>query len=70
MPRKFAVDSEMKPKDLARRQRNEAQKALRLDDLGRRLAEAKTFIEENQEKYEKDRAAEEAAIRKSEEAAK
>ena len=37
----------------------QAQKELRLDDLGRRLEEARAFIEEHQEAYEKERAARE-----------
>ena len=43
----------MSPKDYARRAKNESQKALRLDDLGRRLKEAQTLIDEHQERYEK-----------------
>lgn len=61
VPREFVKDDSISPRDLTRRHKNEAQKALRLDDMARRLKEAQTFIDENQEKYEKDRAAEKAA---------
>ena len=36
----------------------ESKKGLHLDDLGRRLKEAQTLIDEHKEKYEKDRPAE------------
>ena len=47
----------MSPKDYAAMCARESQKALRLDDMQRRLKEALTFIDVNKEKYEKDRAA-------------
>jgi hypothetical protein len=36
----------------------ESKKVLHLDDLGRRLKEAQTLIDERKEEYEKERAAE------------
>ena len=42
----------------SRRGNGESKKALRLDDLGRRLKEAQTLIDEHKEKYDKDRTAE------------
>ena len=47
-----------------RRFRGQVQKALRLDDTKRRLDEARAFIEQNQEEYEKERAALEAELAK------
>lgn len=70
VPRVFAGNDSMSSRDLARKHKGEAQKALRLDDLERRLKDAQLFIEENQSQYEKQRAAEKAAIKKAAEAAK
>ena len=42
----------------SRRGNGESKKALHLDDLGRRLKEAQTLIDERKEEYEKERAAE------------
>jgi hypothetical protein len=47
----------MSPKDYAAMCARESQKALRLDDMQRRLKEAQIFIDGNKEKYETDRAA-------------
>jgi sialate O-acetylesterase len=57
VPIQFPGDDSISARDLSRKHRKEAQKALRLDDIGRRLREAQTFIDENKEKYEKERAA-------------
>jgi hypothetical protein len=46
------------PKDFAGRGNHESKKALQLDDLGRRLKEAQTLIDEHKEEYEKERASE------------
>jgi sialate O-acetylesterase len=46
------------PKDFARRANHESKKALQLDDLGRRLKEAQTLIDQHKEEYEQERAAE------------
>ncbi len=40
---------------LSRVQRGKIQQALRLEDIGRRLKEARAFIDEHQEQYEKER---------------
>jgi hypothetical protein len=48
----------LSPKDFARRGNGESKKALQLDDLGRRLKEAQTLIDEHKEEYEKKRTAE------------
>ena len=58
VPFKSSGVENMSSKDYARRAKNESQKALRLDDLGRRLKEAQTLIDEHQERYEKELAAE------------
>lgn len=57
VPRVFTGES--------RTQKNEAKKALRLDDLERRLKDARAFIEANEAEYEKQMAAEKAAIEKA-----
>jgi sialate O-acetylesterase len=56
VPENYVGDS-MPPKSDLRRIKRIIQRDLRLDDVQRRLKEAKTFVEENQEKYEKERAA-------------
>ena len=43
-----------------RRLKRFAQRDLRLDDMERKLKEAEAFLEENREKYSKERAAAEA----------
>ena len=58
VPVKLTGADDLSPKDFARRGNHESKKALRLDDLGRRLKEAQALIDEHQEKYEKERAAE------------
>ncbi len=55
VPVKFPGDESTPKKELARRHRHEALRALRLDDTGRRLREAQTFIDEHKEEYEKER---------------
>jgi len=45
----------MSAKDLARKRRDEAKKALRLDDMGRRLKEAQALIDEHKVEYDKER---------------
>jgi sialate O-acetylesterase len=57
VPVKWPGSESMSPKDYAAMCARESQKALRLDDMQRRLKEAQTFIDGNKEKYEKDRAA-------------
>lgn len=59
VPENYVGDS-MPPKSELRRIKRFIQRDLRLDDVQRRLKDAKTFIEENEEKYQKDRAAAEA----------
>ena len=54
VPVAFPIDASTPLRDQARRIRNEALKALRLEDLRRRLEEAQTFIDQNQERYEKE----------------
>ena len=68
VPRKFVWDKTASPRDYRRRLKSQAQKALRLDDTLRRLREAQSFIDENKERYEKDRAAFEAELAKRREA--
>ena len=46
---------DLAPKDFARRANHESQKALRLDDLGRRLKEAQALIDEHRQRYEQER---------------
>ena len=58
VPVKLTGADDLSPKDFARRGNHESKKALRLDDLGRRLKEAQALIDEHKEKYEKERAAE------------
>ncbi|MDP6635784.1 MAG: sialate O-acetylesterase [Phycisphaerae bacterium] len=55
VPEKYVWDKSSPPREYSRRLKWQAQKDLRLDDMKRRLAEAKAFIDENKEKYEKDR---------------
>jgi len=55
VPVAFPGDDKLSAKDLARRHRNEAKKLLRLDDIGRRLAEAQAFIDAHQASYETER---------------
>jgi len=62
VPVKLTRVDDLPPKDFARRGNHESRKALRLDDLGRRLAEAQTLIDEHKEKYEKERAAEQKRV--------
>ncbi len=57
VPKKFPMDASISPRERSRRQRHEVKKALRLDDMGRRLKEARAFIDEHKEKYEKERKA-------------
>jgi sialate O-acetylesterase len=57
VPVKWPGSESMSPKDYAAMCARESQKALRLDDMQRRLKDAQTFIDENKEKYDKDRAA-------------
>ena len=58
VPVKLTGFDDLPPKDFARRANHESQKALRLDDLGRRLREAQNLIDDQREEYEKSRAAE------------
>jgi hypothetical protein len=58
VPVKLTGFDDLSPKDFARRANHESQKALRLDDLGRRLREAQDLIDDQKEDYEKSRAAE------------
>ncbi|MBT7852445.1 MAG: hypothetical protein HN675_03930 [Opitutae bacterium] len=58
VPVKLTGAEDLSPKDFARRGNGESKKALQLDDLGRRLKEAQTLIDEHKEKYDKERAAE------------
>jgi sialate O-acetylesterase len=67
VPEKYVGNDSVPPKDDLRRIKRLAQRDLRLDDLQRRLKEAETFIEENQENYEKERAAAEAEKAKARE---
>ena len=55
VPVKLTGVEDLSPKDFARQGRNESQKALRLDDLGRRLKEAQALIDEHKETYNKAR---------------
>ena len=55
VPVKLTGFDDLPPKDFARRANHESQKALQLDDLGRRLAEAQALIDEHKEEYEKKR---------------
>lgn len=65
VPRKLPGNESQAPKNLTRKHRQEAKKALRLDDLGRRLKEAQDSIDEHKDKYEKERAAEKIADQKN-----
>jgi len=56
VPEKFFADKSATPRDYSRRLNHQARKALRLADMERRLKEARAFIDENAEKYEKDKA--------------
>jgi sialate O-acetylesterase len=58
VPVKLTGAEDLSPKDFARRGNGESKKALQLDDLGRRLKEAQTLIDDQKEEYEKKRAAE------------
>jgi sialate O-acetylesterase len=58
VPVKLTGTEDLSPQDFARRGNGESKKALQLDDLGRRLAEAQALIDEHKEKYEQERAAE------------
>jgi sialate O-acetylesterase len=58
VPVKLTGAEDLSPKDFARRGNGESKKALQLDDLGRRLKEAQTLIDEHKEEYEKKRTAE------------
>ena len=58
IPVDFSGFENLSPRDFARRASNESKKALRLDDLGRRLAEAQALIDEHKDNYDKERAAE------------
>ena len=58
VPVKLTGFDDLPPKDFARRGNGESKKALQLDDLGRRLKEAQTLIDEHKEEYEKKRTAE------------
>ncbi len=55
VPIKFPGDESTPKREIARRHRHEALRALRLDDIGRRLKEAQAFIDEHKEEYEKER---------------
>ena len=55
VPFPFPVDESLAPRDQTRRIRNEAMQTLRLEDLGRRLREAQTLIDQHLERYERDR---------------
>ena len=54
-PVKLTGFDDLAPKDFARRANHESQKALRLDDLGRRLKEAQALIDEHRQRYEQER---------------
>ena len=58
VPVKLTGFDDLAPKDFARRANHESQKALRLDDLGRRLKEAQALIDEHRQRYEQERALE------------
>ena len=58
VPVKLTGFDDLAPKDFARRANHESQKALRLDDLGRRLKEAQALIDEHRQRYEQERASE------------
>jgi len=58
VPFKLTGFDDLPPKDFARRANHESKKALRLDDLGRRLQEAQALIDEHQQRYEHERASE------------
>ena len=58
VPVKLTGFDDLAPKDFARRANHESQKALRLDDLGRRLKEAQALIDEHRQRYELERASE------------
>jgi len=55
VPTAFPGSDSMSAKDLARKRRDEAKKALRLDDMGRRLKEAQALIDEHKVEYDKER---------------
>ena len=55
VPVRFTVDDSVPARDQARRIRNEALQALRLDDLGRRLREAQAFIDKHKKRHEAER---------------
>ena len=55
VPVKLTGFDDLAPKDFARRANHESQKALRLDDLGRRLKEAQALIDEHRQWYEQER---------------
>ena len=55
VPEKYVWDKSAPAREYNRRLRSQAQRDLRLDDTQRRLKEAQAFIDENKEKYEKER---------------
>jgi sialate O-acetylesterase len=55
VPEKYTWDKSAPKREYDRRLRWQAQRDLRLDDTERRLKEAQAFIDENKEKYEKER---------------
>ena len=55
VPVKLTGFDDLAPKDFARRANHDSQKALRLDDLGRRLKEAQALIDEHRQRYEQER---------------
>jgi len=57
VPEKYYANPTATPQQYRRQLRSFAQKDLRLDDTERRLKEAQAFLDENQEKYGKERAA-------------
>ena len=57
VPDRYYANPEATPRDYGRQLRSQAKRELRLSDMERRLKEAQTFIEENEEKIEKERKA-------------
>jgi len=67
VPNTYYANPDALLRDQERQLRGQAQKDLRLDDTERRLKEAQAFIDENKEKYEKERAAREKEMAKQKE---
>ncbi len=55
VPDKYYANPKATPRDYRRQQRSQAKRELRLSDMERSLKEARTFVEENKDKIERER---------------